>query len=127
MICSADGDAVVLVFHRKLQRWLQTGGHLEADDRSLSGAAAREAAEESGLRLDAAPGGIVHLDAHPVPCGGNPAVHLDVRYVFLADRGQTPSVSEESEQVRWFAVDELPETDASVTDLVGAAAATLRG
>lgn len=125
LICSTDGDAVVLVFHRKLQRWLQTGGHIEPGDPSLGEAAAREAAEESGLDLGGARDGIVHLDAHPVPCGGSPAVHLDVRYLFLTDRSNTPSVSAESEQVRWFDIADLPDTDSSVTDLVAAARATL--
>lgn len=125
LICSADGQAVVLVFHRKLQRWLQTGGHIEPSDPSLAEAAAREASEESGLELGDSAGGIVHLDAHPVPCGGSPAVHLDVRYLFLADRRNTPSVSDESEQVRWFDLADLPDTDSSVTDLIAAAGAAL--
>lgn len=115
------------MFHRKLQRWLQTGGHVEPADATVAAAAEREAREESGLDLQPAGGGIVHLDSHPVPCGGMPGVHLDVRYLFLADPTSVPIVSEESEQVRWFDADDLPVTDASVTDLVGVASARLGG
>lgn len=121
LICSPDGDQVVLVFHRKLQRWLQTGGHAEPGDATLAEAALREANEESGLELRPASGGVLHLDSHPVPCGGPDGVHLDVRYLFLADPGQGPVVSSESEQVRWFDSADLPVADASVTELVAAA------
>ena len=37
----------LLVFHRKLDRWLQPGGHVEPDDASVFETAVREAREES--------------------------------------------------------------------------------
>ena len=42
-------DRVLLTLHAKSGRWFQFGGHSEADDRTLAGAALREAVEESGL------------------------------------------------------------------------------
>src|SRR5450631_4506903 len=45
-----DGARVVLVFHRKLSRWLQPGGHAEPEDAGdLTRTALREAREETGL------------------------------------------------------------------------------
>jgi 8-oxo-dGTP pyrophosphatase MutT (NUDIX family) len=117
---------VLLTHHARLGRWLQTGGHLEPTDRDLTGAAAREAAEESGLSglvTDADP---LLLSAHAlpptVPCAaGGPMTHLDVQHLVLADAADPPVVSAESTAVRWFEVNRLPEVDASVRALVAAA------
>ena len=103
------GRRILLVLHRKVGRWLQPGGHCEPADATLGGTALREAREESGIpRLTLVPG-ILQVDRHPAPC--NPGVvdeHLDVRYLVTAAAGAMPSVSEESDDVRWFPWDGLP-------------------
>jgi 8-oxo-dGTP pyrophosphatase MutT (NUDIX family) len=126
LVLSADGGRVLLGLHRKVGRWLQMGGHLEPADSSLSGAAMREAREESGiddLRLLA--GGPVRLDAHPVRCAGRHAperVHLDVQYAAVAPPGAVSQRSAESLALAWYPVGALPEdTDDSVRRLVDAA------
>ncbi|PFG67595.1 8-oxo-dGTP pyrophosphatase MutT (NUDIX family) [Propionibacteriaceae bacterium ES.041] len=126
LICSPGGDRVLLVHHRKLGRWLQTGGHLEPADPSLAAAALREATEESGLPgLQLLPG-IVHLDAHQVPCGPvRPCWHLDVRHLVLADPDRQPPGSAESTAVGWFDADDLPTDEPSVVRLVRAARSRL--
>lgn len=40
--------SVLLVWHRKLNRWLQPGGHVETDEEPLA-AALRETEEETGI------------------------------------------------------------------------------
>lgn len=105
--------------HRRIGRWLQTGGHIEQTDPSLAAAAVREAQEESGLTdlgLDPTP---LLLSRHEVPCGPvRPTYHLDVQYLLLADQLVSPDISEESLDLRWFDHDQLPEVDDSVLALV---------
>ena len=107
-ILSADHRQVLLTHHRKLDRWLQLGGHSdgESDPRKV---ALREAQEESGLaRLQFLPEASdplpLDLDVHPIPAfDGAPAhLHLDVRFLLVAEAGQQLSVSAESKDLRWF-------------------------
>lgn len=117
IIVSPDADQVLLVQHRKLGRWLQTGGHIESSDPTLAGAALREATEESGAAgLQILPG-VLHLDRHEVPCGPQrPTYHLDVRYLIVAD--PTLSLRPGGEVSRWFPAAALPTDETSVTVLV---------
>lgn len=110
LVLSADRRHVLLTLHAKAKAWFQLGGHCEPADDTLAGAAAREAAEESGLtglRLDPRP---VHLDAHDVsfchPAGT--VAHLDVRFVATAPTADAHVLSEESLALRWWPVDDLP-------------------
>lgn len=119
----AEGSVrVLLTLHRRIGRWLQTGGHLEADDHSLTGAALREATEESGLttlELDPDP---LLLSRHAVRCGPiDPCYHLDVQFLVRATVEAEPIRSAESADLRWFGADNHPATDESVTALVAAA------
>ncbi|EFQ82841.1 hydrolase, NUDIX family [Aeromicrobium marinum DSM 15272] len=129
LVVSHDHARVALTLHARLGRWLQTGGHCEAADPDLAAAALREAAEETGidgLVIDPSP---VLLSRHEVPCGPvRPAHHLDVQFVAVAPRGARLVRSEESSDLAWFGVDELPTgVDDSVRDLVSAGARRLRG
>jgi len=117
---------VLLTLHRRIGRWLQTGGHIEQTDPSLEAAAVRESQEESGiadLGLDPSP---LLLSLHEVPCGPvRPTYHLDVQYLVLANQLTSPDVGEESLDLRWFDHDQLPEVDDSVIALVGRAGVRL--
>ncbi|MBB1242798.1 NUDIX domain-containing protein [Streptomyces durbertensis] len=99
LVIDPAGERVLLTLHRKLEMWLQMGGHCEPEDGTLAAAALREATEESGIGgLTLLPGGPVRLDRHSTPC----AVHLDVQYAALAPPGAAESVSEESLELRWY-------------------------
>ena len=110
IVARPDGSAFLMVFHRRLQRWLQPGGHVEPEDPSVRETALREAREETGLAaLSIANGGrIIDLDVHPIPATPKrPAhVHHDLRYL-----ATTPAVSAsaeplEIEKVAWFSLEE---------------------
>jgi len=123
LVVDDAGERVLLGLHRKAQLWLQMGGHCEVGDPTLADAALREATEESGIdELRLLPGPVA-LDRHPAPCGVDH--HLDVQYVAVAPADAVQQVSEESLDLRWFAVDALPElTDEAVRRLLARALAT---
>jgi 8-oxo-dGTP pyrophosphatase MutT (NUDIX family) len=112
IVVSASGAEVLLVHHRKLDRWLQPGGHATAGETTAEAVALREAVEETGLR-----GLLLHptaprpldVDVHDIPArGGEPAhQHLDLRYLVVAPEGAALSPQlEELHALRWVGWDE---------------------
>lgn len=119
LVVDRGRDRALLMHHRKLGMWLQTGGHADGEG-DLAAVALGEAAEESGiagLTLGAAP---VDLDVHRVePPGEAPHLHLDVRYVAVAPVGAKEVANHESLELRWFTLAEVEalDTDASTRRL----------
>lgn len=108
-LVSADGRRVLLTHHRKLNRWLQPGGHADGDPR-IEQVALREAEEESGLSGLYLPDlRIFDVDIHRIPArGAEPAHdHLDIRFVVRAGADERYQVSEESHDLAWVTVEAL--------------------
>jgi 8-oxo-dGTP pyrophosphatase MutT (NUDIX family) len=84
-VLSPNRSKTLLIFHRKLQLWLQPGGHIEPEDVSLEAACRREIEEETGV-VGLVSLGLFDLDVHDIPeRPGEPAhAHFDVRYAFVA-------------------------------------------
>jgi 8-oxo-dGTP pyrophosphatase MutT (NUDIX family) len=101
------GTHVLLTHHRKLDRWLQLGGHSDGDPDTLA-VARREAEEESGLPVRVLGTAIFDLDVHEIPARkGDPAhYHYDVRFIFVADH-EGFEVSDESHDLAWVPIDGL--------------------
>lgn len=102
-VVSADGGRTLLTHHRKLDRWLQPGGHADGEA-DLARVALREAEEETGvpgLRLE--DGEIFDLDRHWIPERGEVPGHwhYDVRYVVRAGTDERFVVTEESHELAW--------------------------
>ncbi|MGW1756038.1 NUDIX hydrolase [Streptomyces mirabilis] len=125
LVIDPVGGRVLLTLHRKLQMWLQMGGHCEPGDPTLAAAALREATEESGIEgLILLPGGPVTLDRHAIPAPCN--WHLDVQYAALAPPEAVAAISDESLDLRWFPYEEVADVaDASVVRLLEATRARL--
>lgn len=105
---------MLLCLHRRLNLWMQVGGHCEPTDTSLAAAALREAIEESGVAGLVLVPDPIDVDVHPTSCrpaDGEPAtatLHFDVRFAALAPAGAVEQLSEESRALGWFTADELP-------------------
>lgn len=108
-IVDDERTRVALVHHRALGRWLQPGGHIEDDDASLLDASLREAREETGLRRIAPiKAEIFDIDVHPIPQSPRAPAHLhyDIRFLLCAEV-EPLTVSDESHDVRWVALDQI--------------------
>ena len=98
------GTTALLTHHRKLDKWLQLGGHADGDA-DIRRVALREATEESGLAdIVLARSGIYDVDVHRIPARpGEPEHdHYDVRFAFFASPDDAPIVSAESHDVAWI-------------------------
>ncbi len=105
LLIAIDSGRVLLTQHRKLQRWLQLGGHCDGDA-NLAAVALREASEESGLTGLTIDPRIVDLDIHPIPARRDEPEHLhyDCRFLVYATSAQKPSRNDESDDLRWLDV-----------------------
>jgi 8-oxo-dGTP pyrophosphatase MutT (NUDIX family) len=124
LVVDTRREAVLLTLHPLVGRWLQLGGHVEASDATLVGAARRESIEEGGIDtvdIDTRP---LRLDRHRVRCrdgrGGEDLLdHLDVQFLVLTPHGSVEQRSSESLDLRWWPWSALPDgTDDSVRALV---------
>jgi 8-oxo-dGTP pyrophosphatase MutT (NUDIX family) len=112
-IVSQDRQQVLLIHHRKLDRWLQPGGHADGDP-DVAAVALREAQEETGLgllRLVEDGGGripIFDVDIHSIPARGDIPEHLhyDIRFLVEADAKEAFGFSDEIKNIQWFSVEQ---------------------
>ncbi len=122
---------VCLVFHTKLKKWLQPGGHADGEA-AIDCVARREAEEETGLKrlvlkrlvptqlvakdqgdnpaIEIFDSEIFDLDRHLIPQTPKEPehYHYDVRYWFEADPDEPLVISVESQDLRWWSLGELP-------------------
>lgn len=113
-IVSRESRSVLLTHHRKLERWLQLGGHADGESDVLA-SALREAEEESGMRdFSAIPGAgvceILDIDVHDIPARASEPLHQhhDIRFLFEVSEAQVIRHQEnESKEVRWFSGDTI--------------------
>lgn len=107
-ILSPDGDAALLTHHKKLDKWLQLGGHVDGEVQ-VENACLREAQEESGMKefrfVPWAGEALVplDLDVHLIPQRQQEPQHnhWDVRFLLQAQPGQELIISDESNELCW--------------------------
>ena len=108
-VINPNRSMVLLHHHRKLNKWLQPGGHADGDKNVLR-VALRELEEETGIKKSKQlVNGIFDLDIHPIPARKDFPEHLhyDVRFCFEVEEYEPIIVSTESLDVKWMSFDEL--------------------
>jgi len=108
-VVDAGRRRTLLTHHRKLDKWLQLGGHADGEA-DLAAVAGREAREESGLaEVKIVTGEIFDLDRHLIPARkGEPEHwHYDVRFLIEADPAQPLVVTSESKDLAWVELAEV--------------------
>ena len=117
-LVNAAGTHLLMTHHRKLDRWLQLGGHADGD-RDMAAVALKEAEEESGLVDLVVEPEIFDLDRHWIPERGDVPGHwhYDLRYVVTCCGDEQFAVSEESLALAWCDIEAMigsPDYDESL-------------
>lgn len=113
LIFHPDLRRVLLMHHHRLHRWLLPGGHVEAEDASLPAAAAREAFEETRVRIDSNhASSLAGIDVHGIPGGQTKPFHLhhDLIWCFRALSDEF-EITKEAPQALWASESDWPRLD----------------
>jgi 8-oxo-dGTP pyrophosphatase MutT (NUDIX family) len=113
-IVDRNRKRTLLTHHRKLNKWLQLGGHADGELDPLS-VAMREAREESGLtNLRVVDEAIFDVDRHLIPARKTEPDHwhYDIRFMIEADPDEPIVVSDESHDLAWIEIARMAEYNA---------------
>lgn len=109
-ILDATGERALLTHHRKLNIWVQLGGHADGDA-DVQRVAEREAEEESGIALiETLSPEIFDIDIHQIPARKDEPAHFhyDCRFLLKA-KVDDYIVSDESHDLKWIPLDRMQE------------------
>lgn len=107
-ILSPDRRQVLLIHHRKLDRWFQPGGHADGNP-DVAAVALQEAREETGLTdVYLTDSQIFDVDVHLIPERADVPAHLhyDIRFQFISNDQILFGENREVKNVRWVSLDE---------------------
>jgi len=103
-ITDKQGKSILLTHHKKLNLWLQPGGHADEME-NIKEVAYKEGIEETGLRsLALYKNNIFDIDIHQIPRHKKVQAHFhyDIRFLFTADTQEPLHISDESHALAWF-------------------------
>ena len=122
-VLSPGSEALLMIYHARLARWLQPGGHVDPGDPDLVETARRECGEEVGrtdLVLDRE--GVFDVDIHTIPetAKRSQHEHFDVRFLFRSPTREIRAGSDALD-AKWIPLQAIAacESDASVMRAVG--------
>ena len=122
-----EKDKVLLLYHRKLGKWLQPGGHVEENETPPE-CAKREALEETGLEIEFLKQENLWINSlnsnsferpflcllENIPPHGTSPTHQHVDFIYVArplSRELLPQETQE-ERLHWFSWDEIADLKA---------------
>ncbi len=108
-LVNTTGTHVLLTHHRKLNKWLQLGGHADGNSNVLE-VALMEAREESGIdQIQSLGTQLFDIDIHEIPARKNDPAHLhyDARFALQVTGNNTFTLSDESNALEWVEIPQL--------------------
>jgi ADP-ribose pyrophosphatase YjhB (NUDIX family) len=121
-VCIVEQQRVLLVFHRKLNKWLFPGGHLDLNETPAEGAR-REVREETGLEIEFIRQENVWVERwnassferpylcllEEIPAYKDTPAHQHMDFIYLARPigGVEQQNPEETNGLRWFTLKEI--------------------
>ena len=117
-ILNENRDKALMTHHKKLNMWLQLGGHADGNT-DLIDVARKEAMEESGIKkIRLLNDKIFDVDIHIVPKFKNQPSHkhFDIRFIFEAyGKNEQISFNHESHTVIWIKLDKIKNYNSEVS------------
>ena len=117
-----ENEKVLLIYHKKLKKWLPPGGHIDPNE-TPSEAAIREAREETGLTIELIKQENIWIDRwnaksierpylcllEEIPAHGSHAAHQHIDMIFIGRPvdGEIVENQIETDGIRWFSLHEV--------------------
>lgn len=122
LILNETMSKILLMHHKKLNMWLQMGGHCDGDSNPLS-VAIKEAQEESGIRsIIPLSEDIFDIDIHLIPSSTKEHAHYhyDVRFLLKSQNDLELTKNHESNDLQWFDINvkNLPTQEYSILRMI---------
>ncbi len=122
LVLDSSCRRVLLTHHRKLNKWLQPGGHADGDA-DIKRVGMREALEETGLPLiKTIMDGLLDVDIHVIPARKDEPEHLhyDCRLLLSSGGPDTFTISDESNDLAWVPMDRISDytSEASIMRMI---------
>lgn len=107
-IVAEQTNQVGLIYHRRIARWLQPGGHVDPGETDLRSVALREVQEEMGIAPNPLKTTLFDVDVHAIPATPTQPSHqhFDVRFLCRVEP-QPLFPASDAEQGRWFSIEEV--------------------
>jgi len=109
LIISPTTQEILLLHHKKLDKWLQPGGHADGE-LDLEKVARKEASEETGHDdLQLLSEGIFDIDIHSIPekKGIPEHEHYDVRFAYFCHNKEKTRINSESNDFQWVKIEKV--------------------
>ena len=115
-LINPEDKRILLVKHKKFNKWVQPGGHIE-DEETPEEAALREAYEETGIKVKLLGERFPREDDFIKPLGiqknrnREGDMHIDIIYAGIPINDDEAQASDESIDIHWFTRKELDYID----------------
>ena len=122
-LVNSNLSKVLLMHHKKLDKWQQLGGHCDGDGNVLR-VSIKEACEESGIdHIVPLEENIFDIDMHLTPQIKQepPHYHFDIRFLLKVNGNDKVTMNQESKSLIWFSPDKrmLPTSSTSILRMLG--------